>query len=54
MTIEPSLKINNRAGNPQFVWRLQLAPSLAGFLRRTPEGDIVMPAVADTGEGAPS
>jgi hypothetical protein len=36
----------------KFVWRLQLAPSLVGFLRQTPEGDIVMPAVADTGEGA--
>ena len=36
----------------KFVWRLQLAPSLVGFLRQTPEGDIVMPAVADIGEGA--
>jgi len=36
----------------KFVWRLQLAPSLVGFLRQTPEGDVVMPAVADTGEDA--
>jgi hypothetical protein len=36
----------------KFVWRLQFAPSLVGFLRQTPEGDIVMPAVADTGEDA--
>jgi hypothetical protein len=34
------------------VWRLQLAPSLVGFLRQMPEGDIVMPAVADMGEDA--
>ncbi len=36
----------------KFVWRLQLAPSLVGFLKQTPEGDIVMPAVADTSEDA--
>jgi hypothetical protein len=36
----------------RFVWRLQLAPSLIGFLRQTPEGDIVMPAVAETSEDA--
>jgi hypothetical protein len=36
----------------KFVWRLDLAPSLVAFLRETPEGDVVMPAVADTGEDA--
>jgi hypothetical protein len=36
----------------RFVWRLELAPSLVGFLRQMPDGDIVMPAVADTGEDA--
>jgi hypothetical protein len=36
----------------KFVWRLQLAPSLVGFLRQAPDGDIDMPAVEDTGEGA--
>jgi hypothetical protein len=36
----------------KFVWRLQLAPSLVGFLHQTPDGDIVMPAVADIGEDA--
>ena len=36
----------------QFVWRLQLAPSLVGYLKQTPAGDIVISAVADTGEGA--
>jgi hypothetical protein len=33
------------------AWRLQLSPSLAGFLRQTAEGDIIMPAVMDSGEG---
>jgi hypothetical protein len=33
------------------AWRFQLSPSLAGFLRQTAEGDIIMPAVADSGEG---
>ncbi|MGA7869758.1 MAG: hypothetical protein WCA22_02565 [Candidatus Binatus sp.] len=33
------------------AWRFQLSPSLAGFLRQTAEGDIIMPAVSDAGEG---
>jgi hypothetical protein len=36
----------------KFVWCLELAPSLVAFLRQTPEGDVVMPAVADTSEDA--
>src|SRR5690242_8502441 len=36
----------------KFVWRVELAPSLVGFLRQTPQGDLVMPAVADTSEDA--
>jgi hypothetical protein len=36
----------------KFVWRVQLAPSLIGFLRQMPDGDIVMPAVEDTGAEA--
>jgi len=36
----------------KFVWRLQLAPSLIGFLRQMPNGDIVMPSVEDTGAEA--
>lgn len=43
-------KISRPGG--KFVWRLLLAPSLVGFLRKTPEGDIVMPAVAETSEDA--
>jgi hypothetical protein len=34
------------------VWKVQLAPSLIGFLRQTSKGDIVMPAVEDTGAEA--
>jgi hypothetical protein len=34
-------------GNP--AWRLALSPSLAGFIRQTPEGDLIMPAVSDAG-----
>ncbi len=33
------------------AWRFQLSPSLAGFLRQSAEGDIIMPAVSDAGEG---
>jgi hypothetical protein len=36
----------------KFVWRLQLAPSLVAYLKQAPEGDVVMSAVSDTGEGA--
>jgi hypothetical protein len=36
----------------KFVWRLQLAPSLVAFLRQMPDGDVVMPAVADTSQDA--
>jgi hypothetical protein len=33
------------------AWRVQLSPSLAGFIRLTPAGDLTMPAVSDSGEG---
>ena len=33
------------------AWRLELSSTLAGFLRRTVEGDLMMPAVTDTDEG---
>lgn len=36
-------------GNP--AWRFELSPTLAGFLRQTPEGDLLMPAVSDGSEG---
>jgi hypothetical protein len=48
--VETLAKIQRPGGH--FVWRLQLAPSLQGFLRQTSEGDIVMPAVAETNEDA--
>lgn len=33
------------------AWRFQLTPTLAGFMRETPEGDIIMAALTDSGEG---
>jgi len=33
------------------AWRFQLSDSLAAFVRNTAEGDLIMPAVTDTGEG---
>lgn len=33
------------------AWRLRLSPSLTGFITQTSEGDLVMPAVSDPGEG---
>jgi hypothetical protein len=35
----------------KLAWRFQLSPSLAGFIHQTPEGDLMMPSVADAGEG---
>lgn len=42
---------NTRRPNGAAAWRFQLSPSLAGFLRQTAEGDIIMPALSDSGEG---
>jgi hypothetical protein len=36
----------------ELVWKLPLAPSLIGFLKQLPDGDIEMPAVEDTGAEA--
>ncbi|MGO9268351.1 MAG: hypothetical protein ACLQBA_26280 [Candidatus Binataceae bacterium] len=33
------------------AWRLRLSPSLTGFIAQTSDGDLVMPAVSDPGEG---
>ena len=46
--------VATKVGRPggKFVWRVQLAPSLVGFFRQMPNGDIVMPAVEDTGAEA--
>ena len=37
--------------NGNVAWRFQMSPSLAAFIRQTPEGDLVMPTVLDPGEG---
>jgi hypothetical protein len=33
------------------AWRFLLSPTLAGFIHETAEGDLMMPAVSDAGEG---
>jgi len=33
------------------AWRFQMTPSLAGFMRETDAGDIIMAALTDSGEG---
>jgi hypothetical protein len=45
----PVAKGKRPNGNP--AWRLGLSPSLAGFIRQSPSGDLLMPAVSDSGEG---
>jgi len=35
----------------RLAWRFQMTPTLAGFMRETTEGDIIMAAVTDSGEG---
>jgi hypothetical protein len=40
-----------RRPNAESAWRFQFSPWLAGFLHQTPEGDLIMPAVGDTGDG---
>lgn len=35
----------------QSAWKFQFTPSLAGFLRQTSTGDLIMPAVTDVSEG---
>lgn len=40
-----------RRPNGKSAWRFQLSPTLAGFIRQTPEGDLMMPAISDMGEG---
>ena len=37
--------------NGSVAWKVGLSPSLAGFLRQTASGDLLMPAVSDSGEG---
>jgi hypothetical protein len=37
--------------NGNVAWRFALSPSLAAFVKRTEQGDIMMPAVIDAGEG---
>jgi hypothetical protein len=43
--------IKTHRPNGGVAWRFQMSPSLTGFIRQTPAGDLVMPAVNDPGEG---
>jgi hypothetical protein len=42
-------KRNRPDGTP--AWRFGISPTLAGFIRKNLEGDLMMPAVADSDEG---
>jgi hypothetical protein len=42
-------KTKRPGGKP--AWRFQFSPSLAGFIHQTPQGDLIVSAVTDTGEG---
>jgi len=37
--------------NGRSAWRFQLSPSLAGYIRQTLEGDLIMPALSDSSQG---
>jgi hypothetical protein len=43
--------IKTHRPNGRVAWRFQMSPTLAGFIRQTPTGDLVMPTVNDPGEG---
>jgi hypothetical protein len=45
------LNKTQRPSNGNQAWRFQFSPSLAGFISQSPNGDIIMPAVSDSGEG---
>jgi hypothetical protein len=49
-TQELGLAKTRRPGG-RSAWRFQFSPSLAGFIHQTPQGDLMVPAVTDTGEG---
>jgi len=40
-----------RRPNGAAAWRFQFSPTLAGFIHQTQQGDLMIPAVGDMGEG---
>ena len=40
-----------RRPNGKSAWRFMFSPTLAGFVRQTTEGDLMVPSVSDTSEG---
>jgi|HubBroStandDraft_1064217.scaffolds.fasta_scaffold38076_3 hypothetical protein len=43
--------LKTRRPGGKMAWRFGLSPTLNGFMRETPEGDIIMAALSDSGEG---
>jgi len=42
-------KLRRPGGNP--AWRFQVSPTLGVFVRQTPQGDLITPAITDKSEG---
>jgi len=42
-------KVRRQSG--KLAWRFQFSPSLAGFIKETEQGDLIIPAVGDMAEG---
>src|SRR5215472_12786333 len=40
-----------RRPSGEAAWRFQFSPTLAGFIHKTEQGDLMIPAVGDMGEG---
>ncbi|MGO9263452.1 MAG: hypothetical protein ACLQBA_00965 [Candidatus Binataceae bacterium] len=40
-----------RRPNGKVAWRFEFSPSLTGFIRQSPEGDLIIPTVGDASEG---
>ncbi len=40
-----------RRPNGKAAWRFEFSPSLSGFIRQSPGGDLIMPTVGDASEG---
>jgi hypothetical protein len=43
--------VRTRRPGGKMAWRFGLSPTLNGFMRETADGDIIMAAITDTGEG---
>jgi len=50
-TVQTLGLVRTRRPGGKMAWRFGLSPTLNGFMRETPEGDIIMAAITDSGEG---